>query len=221
MSDPESELQPCGRFEWERIVRRCQMPVTTKLTAMIMAQYANRAGAQIRPGVPVLAAVLGLSKRSAERQLAVLRDLGLIEKTSNGGGPRKQAAGYRLTIPVDLMDRVSLLDPDETTPATQTAAVQVDNSRHTDGGSSDDSAGELPPSGTELPPSGDRTPANDPPLTCDDKTHQPDHPTTPPNKRLRGDVTNVRETSEERLIHLPPRIDLRAQVRARRNRATG
>lgn len=119
-----TSLQPVSRFAWERIVRRVVMPGPTKLVGFVMAQYGDQRGEQIRPGTDRLASACGMGERTCERHLAALRDMGLIERVSNGGGPRRLAARYRLTIPEDLLERVELLDVDEK------------NSRHLDGGSS-------------------------------------------------------------------------------------
>lgn len=222
MSDP-AELQPAGRFEWERIVRRCLIPKDLKLVAYTLAQFASSGGAHIRPGVPVLAATCRMSTRVAERHLAALRDLGLIMKTANGGGRSKQAAAYRLTIPSDLLERVELLPPSEVTPAIDSGGSSESDTEELpppiDGGSSDPDQTELPPLSEELPPNQPLTPANDPPLTSD---VQKDHPLRPakqdhPIRDLSGDVTSERTSSDDRLMNVKVAgIDLRAALRNRR-----
>lgn len=216
-----SELQPCDRFMWERIVRRCQIPGPTKLVAFVLAQYANQKGQNIRPGTEVVSAVCGMSLRVAKRHMKTLRDIGLIEKMSHGGGPTGKAATYRLTTPDDLMERVALLDPDEKTGATVQARVTKANSSPLGGPSSDDLGAELGPFQNELVPLGVRTGANDPPVTSNDAHHHPEHPLDHPIRDFGRDVTSTRETAEDRLIHLPPNLDLRAAARAARKQATG
>jgi hypothetical protein len=130
------ELQPANRFEWERIVRRCLVPAQVKLVAFVLAQYGNQHGSEIRPGVGRLAAVCGISERSAKRHVAALLAYGLIERLANGGGPRQRAATYRLTVPVDLLEQVPLLGPDEGTQAIQVARVPSLISGHPGGPSS-------------------------------------------------------------------------------------
>lgn len=212
---PSEVLQRCDRFEWERIVRRCQIPGPVKLVAFVLAQYANADGSNIHPGTRVIAAVCGIPARTVERYLATLRNLGLVEKVANGGGRNALAAKYRLTIPADLMDRVPMLDPDERTPATRMAAVPPVNSRRPDGGSCELPPSELPPSQNELPPNGPLTPANDPPVTCDNAHHQPDQPTHQPIRDLGGNPHQGARGREERLIHRPANLDLRAGLRGR------
>lgn len=104
-------LQPCGRFEWERIVRRVIMPERVKFLALLLATFADGDGSRIRPGLDQAAAMAGKSKATLKRNLAILRnDFGLLEEVSRGGGGR--ASEYRLVVPEDLLDRLELLDPD-------------------------------------------------------------------------------------------------------------
>jgi len=104
------------RYEWERLVRRARIGSTTKYVGMTMAQYANRDGSSIRPGVARLVAVTELSERTVRGALTRLRQLGFVERVREGSslGRRAITDEYRLTIPVDLLDRVAMLDPDET-----------------------------------------------------------------------------------------------------------
>lgn len=160
------ELQSCTRFEWERIVRRCMIPFAAKAVGFVLAQYGDAAGRQIRPGTPRLMAVGAMGERTVERHIATLRKLGLITKVRNGGGPNREAAEWRLTVPTDLPGRVEMLTPDEESPATQVAAVPdlqpVDNEESPAtqmAAVPGPSGAELPPLVTELPPSDDRTPA--------------------------------------------------------------
>lgn len=109
------ELMPARRYEWERIVRRIVMPKPYKLLALALATYADPDGSRIRPGAEVLADVTGDTERNVRRLLAALRNrFGLLEIVSRGGGRggRGKASEYRLTIPVDLMERVEMLSPD-------------------------------------------------------------------------------------------------------------
>lgn len=115
-STPPTDRRPAERFEWERIVRRIVMPANTKLLALVLATYADQDGTRVRPGNPVLAAVTGQGVATVGRQLRQLRDeYGLLEQTRRGGGRggTKRASEHRLTIPVDLLDRVELLTPSD------------------------------------------------------------------------------------------------------------
>lgn len=111
----EDESVDLDRYEWERIVRRCVMPQTVKTVAAFAAQYANRDGTRIYPGVARLAAVTCLSERSVRAALQTLRDLGLLTRTRKGSSLGRQALTdeHKLTRPTDLERRVHLLDPEE------------------------------------------------------------------------------------------------------------
>ncbi len=104
-----------SRYEWERWIRRCCLPASTKLVALVMATYAARDGSRIFPGVARLAATTGLSERTVRTALGNLREVGLIERVYPGGrrGQMAFADVHRLAIPADLMDRVPMLNPDE------------------------------------------------------------------------------------------------------------
>ncbi len=118
-------IQPAGRFEWERIVRRCRIGGKVKLVGFTLAQYGDEKGRNIRPGVARLAAVCEMGESTVRRHVDTLLQLGLIERVSNGGGPTRQAAVYRLVIPADLLERVPMLDPDEITPLTVGSGVRL------------------------------------------------------------------------------------------------
>ena len=114
MPDDDEDLK-VSRYEWERWVRRCVLPSSSKLVAFVMATYAARDGSRIFPGVTRLAATTGLSERTVRTALGNLRDVGLIERVYPGGrrGVMAFADVHRLAIPADLMDRVPMLNPDE------------------------------------------------------------------------------------------------------------
>lgn len=106
--------RPVGRFEWERIVRRIDVPASVKLTALILASYADTStGMRTHPGLKRLTAVTGTSRRTVIRSLEVLRDLGLIERTFHASRSGGKADEYRLTVPLDLSERAPMLGPDE------------------------------------------------------------------------------------------------------------
>lgn len=111
-----NELQPCGRYEWERLIRRAVLPRPVKFTALVLATYADPDGSRVRPGLDVLAAVTGYSDRNVRRIMTTLTDqLGLLRLVIRGGGRGRagRSSVYRLTIPVDLLERVELLPPRE------------------------------------------------------------------------------------------------------------
>lgn len=105
-------LKPMDRFEWERIVKRVQMPSGAKFLALMLATYADQDGTRVRPGVERLARVMCVSEPTVKRSLSTLRNLGLVERTKQGNRYAKLADEYRLTVPSTLFDQ-PMLDPDE------------------------------------------------------------------------------------------------------------
>ncbi|WP_189059622.1 helix-turn-helix domain-containing protein [Longimycelium tulufanense] len=132
-----AELMPCGRFEWERILRRIRtLPWTIKSYGFLLASYADPDGTRIFPGNKTLAEITGHSLRTVARCLAYLRTkLGLLQVVRRGGGRGRgrRATEYRLTIPTDLLERVELLDPAErdTEPAPETDATPGTDTENT------------------------------------------------------------------------------------------
>jgi hypothetical protein len=203
------ELQPAKRFEWERIVRRARLGKATKLVAMVLASYADASGGNVRPGEERMAGACEMGASTVRRHVAALVEAGLLERVSNGGGPRKWAACYRLVVPDDLLWRVPMLGPDEVTPLTQVSGVPLwtdpvdeQNSAHLGERSSGPDPGADSPNsahfGGELRSLSSRTPltqvsAHHPRPTKD----QPptDTPVSPPR-----DARRV----EERSIHVVP-----------------
>lgn len=106
------DLSPIGRFEWERALRGWHLPPSTKLVGLVLATYANQDGSSIRPTQAQVARDTGLGVRAVRKHLAVLRDdLSVIERTHRGSssGRVNYADVYRLVVPDDLFDRLSLV----------------------------------------------------------------------------------------------------------------
>ena len=127
--------EPVTRFEWERLIRRAQVPAGVKLLAFVLATYADPDGTRVRPGVALLASDTGQASATVKRGLAQLRDVyGLLEQVSRGGGRngKGKAAEYRLVFPADLLERVELAplprDSEITQMSPQTPPSPVDNS---------------------------------------------------------------------------------------------
>ncbi len=108
--------EPVGRFEWERVVKRCRIPRATKYVALTLATFASPNGADVRPGEHKLAADLGMSERNARRHIARLRDTyALVARTRFHGSRAGYVDEYRLVIPADLERRVAFTDDPELT----------------------------------------------------------------------------------------------------------
>lgn len=112
------------RFEWERLVRRCMIPGPVKLVGYTLAQYGNAWGTEIRPGFPRLASTCGMGESTARRHVDTLLGVGLVVRLTHGGGRTRKAATYRLAVPIDLVEKVPMLAPDETTPLPYSAHVR-------------------------------------------------------------------------------------------------
>lgn len=110
-------LKPVERFEWERIVRRVQMPSGTKYLALMMATYADQDGTRVRPGVECLGRVMCVSEKTVKRGLSELREIGLIQRTKQGNRHAGLADEYRLVCPSNLLDR-PMLGPEESEVST-------------------------------------------------------------------------------------------------------
>ena len=89
------------RFQWERVVRDCTLPPTTKLVALMLATYASGDGTHAHPGQDRLARECGLKPRAVRNHLDRLAKLGLIVRTFRGSsaGRGGRADVYRLNMP--------------------------------------------------------------------------------------------------------------------------
>ena len=126
---------PIGSFDWKRIIKRAELPRTTKLIASFLGDFANLDGSNAHPGVLLLAQMAGVTDRTVKTHLKVLREAGLIEKTKHSR-MLGQADVYCLTVPAADHAPVPMrLDPDgerldtvlKATVAVTDAAEPVDN----------------------------------------------------------------------------------------------
>lgn len=107
------------------------MPKPHKLLALVLAGHADPDGSRVRPGNDRLAAITGDSEKNVRRILAVLRDdLGLVKVAKRGGGRwgTGRATEFQLTIPVDLLERMEVLDPDCSGPLMSGQPMSAQNS---------------------------------------------------------------------------------------------
>lgn len=141
-------LQALDRFEWERQVLKTPLPPLTKLVALALATYGNKAGKNAHPGNKVLATDLGLSDRTVERHLATLRDVGLVNRVFRGSaaGRQRLADVYELVVADDLAQRLANLG----TPDTADVCTSADHPTGATGDSAADDT-EHPTETTEHP----------------------------------------------------------------------
>jgi hypothetical protein len=94
--------RPFPKDDWDRLLDRAELPWIVKSIGHLLARYADKDGSNVFPGLPTLADITGFSKRYISTQMAVLRDVGLIDEaepgTSRSKGPDD---GYQLTVPCD------------------------------------------------------------------------------------------------------------------------
>ncbi|MFD6134580.1 hypothetical protein [Isoptericola sp. NPDC060257] len=108
------DRQNFGRFEWERVLRRADLPYTVKCMGLMIATYASADGGDMFPGRERLAAEAGLSPRQVSRHLDALRDAKLLTVTRMHNRQAGRADEYALTVPLDPI-ALNLLDPEELT----------------------------------------------------------------------------------------------------------
>lgn len=111
--DQPAELHGAAVNEWTNVVRRARLGRTTKLVALMLATYADSDGSKVFPGVARLVVQCEISHSRARAGLANLRQAGLIERVRQGNRRRGQADEYRLTFSADLLERITVLTPDE------------------------------------------------------------------------------------------------------------
>ena len=158
------------RFGWERVIRRVQMHTTAKGIALILASYADSDGSRIRPGIQRMARVSCTSEKTVRRHVKFLCDAGFLVRTKHGNRWIGEVNEYQLTIPVDLLNRMPMIDPNElvqTAPVDEPGSLTVTSDRQNIGseelsnGHPDMSNGHM---GLCLTVMGDRPPTQDQPL---------------------------------------------------------
>lgn len=97
---------------WNALIRRTRMADRQKLAALVVSSYADTDGTGIHCGVARLAVDLGASYRTAQRYLAWLREVGLIELVREGNRRKRLSDEYRLIIGPDVLEHLEVLAPD-------------------------------------------------------------------------------------------------------------
>lgn len=117
MADSTTEQMPASVREWTDILARIRFGkvkaagktitgASIKAVAGRLASYADGNGRRVRPGVARVALDLEVDMRTVKTAMAHLRKIGLLQLVRAGG--RRGADEYRLTLPVDLLDRDDL-----------------------------------------------------------------------------------------------------------------
>jgi hypothetical protein len=112
------DLKPASSNEWIPVFRRVIADPYVKNVGIWAATYADPDGSNIFPGNARIANVTGLSDRAVRDAFSIIRDFGLMHRCSKGStaGRRGMADEYRLTIPLDIFERVPMLTPEEEFP---------------------------------------------------------------------------------------------------------
>ena len=106
------------------------LDASLKPAAVVMALFGNDQGEKIFPSVDRVAFLLGVTRRSAERSLARLRELGVLLQCSGFKGGRRpggfgQTVLYRLNV--DALPRRSGFEPRRTRHPSSTENPDTDD----------------------------------------------------------------------------------------------
>lgn len=85
MDDPK----PVGRFDWERLVARAEMPKHLKALAFAIAIHANNDGSSVRVSRRLLADILDDSERTVDVNRQALVSMGFLILVKKGGGTNR------------------------------------------------------------------------------------------------------------------------------------
>lgn len=88
----------CQVTAWRHTVCRSRLAPRVKLTALILADFAESDGSNAYPGVDLLAELCELSNRTVLRHLKCLRELGAVVALPRTGKPRHWKRCYRLVL---------------------------------------------------------------------------------------------------------------------------
>lgn len=90
-----------GRFDWEALIDRAELPKHLKTVAYVLAHKANGDGSHVRPGITLVADILNDSEKTTGDYINQLVDLGWLRLVRKGGGTRREgyASIFQLTTP--------------------------------------------------------------------------------------------------------------------------
>lgn len=122
----DRELRPVDRFEWEQIILRARwtgvIPATKtrgavagatfRAVALAWASHGDgKVGDRLFPSEGVIAVEAETSVKTVQAVKAKLIELGLVERIRGGNRRAHYGDEYRLTIPDDLSERITVLSP--------------------------------------------------------------------------------------------------------------
>lgn len=116
--DSVSSAYGATPIEWMVIIRCGRIGTRRKCAALIFASYAEvserngyKPGEGIHCGVARLATDAEIGYSTAQRYLAWMREVGIIELTKPGNARKRRADEYRLIMSVDAMAAIGASDP--------------------------------------------------------------------------------------------------------------
>ncbi|WP_043843768.1 helix-turn-helix domain-containing protein [Amycolatopsis taiwanensis] len=212
-------------FSWERLVMASQLPATTKLVAFVLRTHADPDGTRVKPGLPRLAVLTGLSYETVKRARQELVRAGLLALHKRGNRRRGHGDEYRLIIAEDLLERLQWRTPSEIDAAAaeiSTRRAEAEQTRrakkHQGSADSPETTDQGSESSPENPDQGPETgPENNDqgsPQTSETaiRGHQrptsglasdplPDQVTTPPNRPAPTHLPTQPSTAREKCRH--------------------
>jgi hypothetical protein len=108
----ELDPQPIGRFDWEKLIFRAELPRHLKTVCWALAIWGNKDGSNVKPGQALTGDGLELSERSVGVYTDELVGLGWLILVRRGGGTGREGRAnvYQLSTPGALAPM--RLDPD-------------------------------------------------------------------------------------------------------------
>lgn len=101
-ADPSQDYPAdVGRFDWEALIDRAELPKHLKTVAYVLAHRADGDGSHVRPGIALVADILDDSEKTTGDYINRLVELGWLRLVKKGGGTRREgkASVYQLTTP--------------------------------------------------------------------------------------------------------------------------
>lgn len=138
--------QAVGRFAWEHALRDDRdLSGRARLLGCLLATYADPDGSHVSPGVALLVAITGWSKRTVLALLDDLRDADRIERVSRADRYRGRADQYRLTVPGQVQPQHPDSAPTQVQPQHPDAPDRVLSAQRQGALSAETSAATAPP----------------------------------------------------------------------------
>jgi len=107
----EDLTQPIEVGAWNNLIRMADITAARKLACLVVSSYANADGTRIFCGVARLATDMRCGYSTAQRHLAWMREVKLIERVQEGNARRGQSDVYRLILHPTAFEKIDIPDP--------------------------------------------------------------------------------------------------------------